>query len=186
MSDWIAEIQSSLSREFGEKPAAATLATVDKSGGPRARTVICRRVADDGSIFITSDARTEKSEQLKASPQAELVLWLPGLREQFRVLGAARFIGAAPSDAPLRQELWRNLSDSTRATFHWPTPGAKKIDPDESFATAVPADAPIPPNFDVIVLRPKRVEHLQLWTQPHRRRRWLLAGKWSAAAELNP
>ena len=186
MSDWIAELQSSLSREFGDKPIVATLATVDKSGAPRARSIICRRVADDGSLFITTDSRSEKSEQLKATPQTEIVFWLPGLREQFRVLGAARTIGVAPSDAPLRQELWRGLSDATRATFHWPSPGAKKIDPDSSFADAIGADAPIPANFDVIVIRPKRVEHLQLWTQPHRRRRWMLAGKWSAAAELNP
>jgi PPOX class probable FMN-dependent enzyme len=186
MSEWIGELQSAISREFGDKPAVATLATIDKAGAPRARTVICRRVTDDGSIVITSDSRTEKVEQLKASPQAEIVIYLPNLREQYRVLGAARIIGSAPSDAPLRQELWRGLSDSTRATFHWPSPGARKIDPDDSFAIAVNADQPIPQNFDVIVIRPKRVEHLQLWAQPHRRRRWMLAGKWSAASELNP
>jgi pyridoxamine 5'-phosphate oxidase len=186
MSEWIAELQSAISREFGDKPAVATLATIEKSGGPRARSVVCRRVLDDGSIVITSDSRTEKVEQLKASPQAEIVLYLPALREQYRLLGSARIAGVAPSDVPLRQELWRGLSDATRATFHWPSPGAKKLDPDESFISALAADAPIPQNFDVIVIRPKRVEHLQLWTKPHRRRRWMMAGKWSAAMELNP
>jgi pyridoxamine 5'-phosphate oxidase len=186
MSEWIGELQSALSREFGDKPMTATLATVDKSGAPRARTVVCRRVMEDGSFCIASDARTEKTEQLKAMPQAELVFWLPTLREQYRVLGAARIAGVAPSDTPLRQELWRGLSDASRATFRWPSPGAKRFDSEEAFVAAVSVDAEIPTNFDVIVIRPKRVEHLQLSTHPHRRRRWMLAGKWSAASELNP
>ena len=44
----------------------------------------------------------------------------------------------------------------------------------------------VPPNFELIVVRPRRVEHLQLSVHPHRRRRWMLAGNWSAAAEVNP
>lgn len=185
MSEWIDEFQAALAREFGDKPCVATLATVDKSGAPRARTVVCRRVGAEGSLYVASDARSEKNEQLRGSPQAEVVFWLPGLREQFRVLGSARIVGLTPDD-PARAELWREMSDSARALFFWPSPGAKRVDPPEAFPQAVPASADVPANFEVIVVRPRRVEHLNLNVHPHERRRWMLAGKWSAGADLNP
>jgi pyridoxamine 5'-phosphate oxidase len=185
MSDWIGELQSALDLEFAGKPRVATLATVDKTGAPRARSVVCRRVGPDGSIYVASDARSEKNEQLKASPQSEVVFWLPGTREQFRVGGSAKVVGPAVGD-PARLEIWRAMSDAARALFAWPTPGAKRLDPPEAFAKAVSADVEPPPHFELIVVRPRRVEHLQLAEHPHRRRRWLLAGKWSGAAEVNP
>jgi PPOX class probable FMN-dependent enzyme len=192
MSEWIGELRSALTREFGDgKPCVATLATVDRSGAPRARTVVCRRVADDGTLYVASDARSEKNDQVKASAQAEVVFWLPTLREQYRVLGSVRVGGPAAAGTggtgdPARAELWRAMSDAGRALFLWASPGARRVDAPEAFPTAVPAAAAVPPNFELIVVRPRRVEHLQLTVHPHRRRRWMLAGKWSAAAELNP
>ncbi len=199
MSEWIGELRSALAREFGEgKPHIATLATVDRGGSPRARTVVCRRVAADGSLCVVSDARSEKNDHVKANPQAEVVFWLPTLREQYRVLGSVRMAGAAATNGgtggtgggsgidPVRLELWRAMSDPARALFFWPSPGVRRVDPPEAFPQAVPASADVPPTFEVIIVRPKRVEHLQLTVHPHRRRRWMLAGKWSAAAELNP
>jgi pyridoxamine 5'-phosphate oxidase len=185
MSEWIGELTAALTREFGDKPHVATLATIDKTGAPRARTVICRRVGADGSVSIASDARSEKNEQLRAVAQAEVVFWLPAAREQYRILGSTRVQGAVPAD-PARAEIWRSMSDAARALFAWPTPGARRIDAPEAFPQAVPADAPVPANFELIVVRPRRVEHLQLSAHPHRRRRWMLAGKWSAGAEVNP
>jgi len=185
MIDWIGELQAALGREYGDKPQLATLATVDRSGAPRARTVVCRRVADDGNVLIVSDSRSEKNDQLKSSPQAEVVFWLPTLREQFRVLGTTRITGSSPPD-PIRLDVWREMSAAARALFTWPAPGARKVDPPEAFRLEVDPAAPPPANFELITLRPRRVEHLQLSVHPHRRRRWMLAGKWSAAAELNP
>ncbi|MDB5294219.1 MAG: hypothetical protein JWO31_202 [Phycisphaerales bacterium] len=192
MSEWIDELRAALTREFGDgKPQVCTMATVDRAGAPRARTVVCRRVSADGAVHVVSDARTEKNEQVKAAPQTEVVFWLPAAREQYRVLGSIRVAGPAPgggptSPDPARDELWRAMSDPARALFYWPTPGARRSDEPAAFPKAAgPGDGP-PPNFEVLVVRPKRVEHLQLAVHPHRRRRWLLAGKWSAAAELNP
>lgn len=185
MSEWIGELQSALEREFGDRPTVATLATVDRGGAPRARTVVCRRVLDDGSVLIVSDSRSEKNEQLKANQQAEVVFWLPGLREQFRILGSARIGGIAAPD-PLRLEVWRAMSDPARALFFWPSPGVRRVDSPEAFPKATPATVEPPSSFELIIIRPRRVEHLQLTVHPHRRRRWMLAGKWSTAAELNP
>ncbi|HEX8912574.1 MAG TPA: pyridoxamine 5'-phosphate oxidase family protein [Humisphaera sp.] len=185
MSEWIGELQSALTREFGDKPNVATLATVDKGGAPRARTVVCRRVQPDGSVLVASDARSEKNEQVKGTQQAEVVFWLPTLREQYRLFGSTRVMLPNPPEAA-RLEVWRAMSDAARALFFWPSPGAKRVEPDESFPKAVDAGQSPPNNFEVIVVRPRKVEHLNLNGHPHRRRRWMLAGKWTAAAEVNP
>ena len=168
MSEWIGELRSALVREFVDgKPHVATLATVDRGGSPRAR-----------------------NDKVKANPQAEVVFWLHTLREQYRLHGSAKVGGTGHAnggaDDPVRADLWRAMSDAARALFAWPRPGVRRADPAEAFPQAVPADAAVPPNFELIVVRPRRVEHLQLAVHPHRRRRWMLAGKWSAAAELNP
>jgi pyridoxamine 5'-phosphate oxidase len=185
MSEWIGELRSALAGEYGDRPSFATLATVDKGGSPRARTVVCRKVADDGTIYIASDARSEKNEQVRANAQAEVVFWLPTLREQFRLFGSTRVMAANPAEAA-RADLWRALSDAARALFFWPSPGARRIDPPEAYPQAMTADQPVPANFEVIIVKPRRVEHLSLSVHPHRRRRWMLAGKWTAAAEINP
>jgi pyridoxamine 5'-phosphate oxidase len=186
MSEWVGDLARALEREFGgERPRVCMLATVDKGGLPRARSVVCRRVGPDGTVWVASDARSEKNEHVKAHPQAEVVFWLPSLREQFRVQGSVKVIGESSRD-PARAELWRELSDEARALFFWPTPGAKRVDAPESFTQAVDADKPPPAAFEVLVVRPRRVEHLQLAPHPHRRRRWMLAGNWNAGIEVNP
>ena len=185
MSEWIGELVAALAREFGDKPHVATLATVDKSGAPRARTVICRKVSAEGAVLVVSDARSEKNEQLKAVPQAEVVFWLPTLREQYRVFGSTRMMSASLPD-PARLDMWKSLSDAARALFFWPSPGIRRLDQPDAFPQAVSAETPPPTSFEVLMVRPRRVEHLQLNMHPHRRRRWMLAGKWSAASEINP
>jgi pyridoxamine 5'-phosphate oxidase len=186
MSEWALELTRALGEEYGsDKPRICTLATVDKTGLPRARSVVCRRVGPDGAIWLASDARSEKNEHVKANPQAEVVFWLPTRREQFRVQGSVKVLGE-PARDPARAELWRELSDEARALFFWPTPGAKKLDTAGAFPKVVDAEKPPPASFEVLILRPRRVEHLQLNPYPHRRRRWMLAGKWTAASEVNP
>src|SRR3954463_5584412 len=125
MSEWVGELTRALSEEFGEQPLVCTLATVDKAGAPRARSVICRKVGSDGSLIITSDGRKEKNEQVKAVPQGEVVFWLPKLRGQLRLFGAMK--RTSDGRDPMRAEIWKLLSDSTRAMFFWPSPGAKRV-----------------------------------------------------------
>ena len=185
MSEWVEELSRALKEEFGDGPHVCALATIDKNGSPRNRSVVCRKISPDGSLWVVSDARSEKNEQLKAAPNAEVCFWLPGRREQFRVGGSVKIWGGAANE-PGRLEVWKGLSDASRALFFWPSPGAKRLDPPENFPPAAEASRPPPPSFEVLILRPRRVEQLQLAPHPHRRRRWMLAGNWSAAAEVNP
>src|SRR5215213_3847478 len=101
MSEWAVELTRALGEEYGgERPRVCTLATVDKAGLPRARSVVCRRVGPDGAIWLASDARSEKNEHVKASPQAEVVFWLPTRREQFRVQGGQGAGRGGPRPGP--------------------------------------------------------------------------------------
>src|SRR3954470_22541307 len=86
--DWLVELSASMGSVQRSTPLIATLATVDWQGRPRARSVVCRRIdEEDGSVWIASDARTEKNEHARESKLAELVIWLPQPREQFRLFG---------------------------------------------------------------------------------------------------
>jgi pyridoxamine 5'-phosphate oxidase len=177
MTEWLAILKQSVAGEWDNPPIIAALATVDSTGHPNVRHVVCRRIDDGGSISITSDARTAKNQHIRHNPNVELSLWLPAKRQQFRIAGTIAI-------DPRREDIWRHLSDSTRATFFWPTPGDPR-DRDQIFADAVPATVTPPPNFELLLLSPDQVEHLELSPHPHRRRRWRRATNWTLE-ELNP
>jgi len=177
MTDWLAILKESVHEEWENRPVVASLATVDASSNPHVRHVICRLIDDQGNITITSDARSAKNLQIRGNPHVELSLWLPQKRQQFRIAGTI-------STDSRRDEIWRNLSDSTRATFFWPTPGQPRT-ADQSFDDAIPDTVTPPPNFEVLLLTPDQVEHLDLNPHPHRRRRWLRSTNW-IVEELNP
>lgn len=159
------------------------LATVDAAGAPRVRSVVCRKVDDDGSLLFASDTRSEKHDQLVRDPRAEAVCWLPTIREQFRFAGAVELIGGDFLEGS-RIEIWRSMPPQSRAVFSWPSPGTPKDWPDERFAQSV--DVPEPPkNFEILSLIPHAVERLELSRHPHRRTRWRSATGW-LPEELNP
>lgn len=183
--DWLPILRRDLDVEFGQRPRVATVATVDADGRPRARSVVIRQIDDDGSVCFVSDARSEKNSHLRRVPFAELVLWLPTNRVQFRLAGRATVAGRG--DRPeLIDELWASLPGGSRALFAWPAPGrARSADEDDAFATDLPATAPPPDTFEVIVVVPDQVERLELGTTPHRRVRWSGQTGWRAE-EINP
>lgn len=183
MLSWLAELLTALQNEYGEKPRVMVLATVDRSGAPHARSLICRRLDDDGRIYAATDARSEKSGQLQGDRRAELVFWLPTLRLQFRISGETKLI-AFPEDEPLRKEIWRELSDQARSLFFWPTPGVA-ADSDDAFAEAVSADVAPPRAFEILMVEPKQVDRLSLGTHPHRRRLWRADTNWTGV-DVNP
>jgi PPOX class probable FMN-dependent enzyme len=169
-------------------PLIGTLATVDAAGAPRARSVVCREVGDDGSLWVTSDARSDKADHLRRRPEAELVFWRPASREQFRFVGRVELITSTSGDAAARERHWRRLTDASRAMFRWPAPGRPRTTHDNdagAFPASVAPEAAVPDSFEVIVLHPTCVERLQLAPQPHRRTRWREAGGWSAEP-INP
>ncbi len=166
--------------EFHSRRIVATLATVDRDGSPRARTVVVRSFnADDNSLWMTTDSRTGKMQELEVRPLAEVVFWMPHERQQFRLRGTMEIV----RDGSAREELWKGLNESTRAMFFWPTPGALREDGFQFVPTVPPG--PAPAEFILLILKPNLVEALELNEMPHRRRRWAEANQWQMTL-VNP
>ena len=192
--EWIDELRAALDREQSAMsngassarrgvPRVATLATVDRSGAPHARSVICRRIDADGLLHFVSDARANKNQDVRGEPRVEVVFWVPSVQAQFRVAGEMRVMSLG-QDEPLRRQLWRELTDETRALFHFPTPGIA-VAADEVYPRAVSSDVLPPGTFEVLILKPAQVERLNIATFPHRRRRWRADANWSGV-DVNP
>src|SRR3954469_9056592 len=103
---WLQLLRDALDLEFAEgRPRVATLATVGEDGRPRARNVVVRRIDDDAALHVVSDARSSKNAHLRKTPFAELVLWLPTRREQFRLAVRTQITGHA-DPAGVLLEFW--------------------------------------------------------------------------------
>ena len=179
-ADWLTALRSDLDADHGGR--IATLATVDGIR-PQARSVVVRGLGDDGSITITSDGRSAKNAQLRANPAATVLFWMAKVKRQYRLPGAVAILATAD---PRRAAQWAAMGDAARALFAWPSPGQPRDDA-APFPPAVPATAPMPASFEVLVLTPAEVETLDLGQTPHLRRRWTPAGgfTWDCVT-LNP
>ncbi|MEJ7710217.1 MAG: hypothetical protein WKF84_10210 [Pyrinomonadaceae bacterium] len=92
--------------------------------------------------------------------------------------------GRDPRLAAARVRVWEALSTNSRQTFSWPPPGEKRASAD---AFQHPAPVSPPPNFALIILKPERVERLDLTQHPHKRILYSLAEDASWSQELlNP
>jgi pyridoxamine 5'-phosphate oxidase len=174
MAEWMKELTTLAEAEFHARRIVATLATIDPAGRPRARTVFIRWFDEaETTIWITTDARSPKVQDLSRTAVGELVIWTPHERQQFRLLGPVEVVRSGP----VREELWSQLQDASRAMFFGPAPG-DPFDQAASFPTTVAQDAPVPDTFVLLALRPTEVESLELNYTPHRRRRWRRDERW--------
>ena len=160
-------------------PIVLSLATVDRNGDPRVRSVVCRRVDDNGALWITSDARSSKNTELKSHPRVAASCWLMDLGLQFQFAGDAKI----DRDPDRRQAVWASLKGKTKATFLGPDPGTARSHADH-FVTDCDDEYP-PESFSLIILRPTQVELLDVRPSPHLRWRWVLQSEWQIL-ELNP
>ena len=62
------------------------LATMNRDGTPRVRTVVFRDFVDETLSFVT-DGRSQKVEELQHQSIVEVVWYFQGSREQFRLRG---------------------------------------------------------------------------------------------------
>ena len=79
-------------------PEAMVLATVDASGLPDARVVLCKHADENGFVFYTN-AESAKGVELAANPKAALLFHWKSLRRQIRVRGAVAKVSDSESDA---------------------------------------------------------------------------------------
>ncbi|MGD1036014.1 MAG: pyridoxamine 5'-phosphate oxidase [Roseiarcus sp.] len=91
---WLAEASE---RELND-PEAMTLASVDDSGLPDARMLLCKQADERGLVFYTN-AQSAKGRQLAATPKAAALFHWKSLRRQVRLRGAVATIGESEADA---------------------------------------------------------------------------------------
>ncbi len=79
-------------------PEAMTLATVDATGLPDARMVLCKGADARGIVFYTN-IESAKGRELRDQPRAAALFHWKSLRRQVRFRGAVAQVTAAESDA---------------------------------------------------------------------------------------
>jgi pyridoxamine 5'-phosphate oxidase len=80
------------------EPNAMTLATVDATGQPSARTVLLKAVDRRGLTFYTN-LESRKARELAANPKAALLFWWPPQGRQVRFEGEIEPVDQAEADA---------------------------------------------------------------------------------------
>ncbi len=138
---------------------------------------------------MVSDVRSAKFEELAGNSWAEVCWYFPRTREQFRLGGRVTVVSEETPLESLREarlDVWRGLSDSTRQSFTWPSPGRPR-DAIAGFLHGFPDDDSPLPSFGLLVLDPCSVNHLELDGNPQSR--WISDrdddGGWTTR-EVNP
>lgn len=142
-------------------PTAMTVATVDATGRPSARTVLLKAHDARGFVFYTNfDSR--KGRQLAANPQAALLFLWKTLREQVqvRIEGSIEPVSVAEADAyfatrprPSQVGAWASLQSQTlpsREVFE-----ARFAAFEQRFAGG---DVPRPPHWSGFRVVPELIE----------------------------
>ena len=165
------------------------LATIREDGKPANRTVVFRGFLDDDHVQIVTDQRSEKVQQLVQQPWGEVCWYFPKTREQFRLMGSLTLIDSDCTDEHLlgaRQSLWKTLSDKARSQFTWPFPGHPR-ESDEAVQTNLSLPEYPVKHFCLLLLSPRRVDHLELRGDPQNRYIYELTDtqEWSIRA-VNP
>ncbi len=149
------------------------LATIRADGRPANRTVVFRGFleATNKLKFIT-DARSEKADQIKQQPWAEICWYFPNTREQFRITGDLILVGSDNCDPTLqktRSSQWQELSDAARLQFAWPDPGKPRVKEQAAFEPPPPDPKQPLVDFCLLLLDPVQVDHLELRGDPQNR-----------------
>ena len=167
------------------------LATVDPQGLPANRTVVFRGFLEDtNQLQLITDSRSNKITHIKANPWAEICWYFSKSREQFRLFGQLILVTATdlePTWQSARQQAWQKLSDAARLQFSWPKPGEKRVANPEAFSSATPSTTEPVINFCLLLLKPEKVDHLELRGEPQNRCLYLLQKDqtWSVQS-INP
>lgn len=79
------------------EPNAMTIATVTKSGKPRARIVLLKGFDERGFVFYTN-YHSHKGQELADNPQAAIAFWWAELERQVRIEGRVLKVSDQESD----------------------------------------------------------------------------------------
>ena len=101
---WLAE---AVKQSVQKNPNAMTLATVDASGQPSARVVLCKKFsADPGYLVFYTNYRSRKAEELDDNPATAACFHWDPLGRQIRLEGISVRSPAEESDAYFASRHW--------------------------------------------------------------------------------
>ena len=181
MVPWLSAFRTALTQNRRQR--YVQVATASRATGPTVRTVVLRRLEDDGTLIFFTDTRSEKIAQLKEDDRMELHTWWTKGRVQFRLRGRAR-VSVEPSDAR-RKELWRELQEDDLVRFLGAAPGtARNGTPPASELLAI--EGGVADTFALIRMTPEQVDVLRLHPEAHVRTRYRREGEGWAVLDVEP
>ncbi|MEM8664129.1 MAG: pyridoxamine 5'-phosphate oxidase, partial [Pseudomonadota bacterium] len=142
-------------------PHAMTLATVDASGMPDARTVLMKGNDARGFVFYTNTT-SAKGEELAQNPAAALLFHWKSLGRQVRVRGPVSLVDAAEADAyfasrPRGSQIGAWASDQSRPATDRAELQRRVDEREAEFAGTVPR----PPHWTGYRVSPVQMEFWQ-------------------------
>lgn len=183
---WLAEAWA---RAEQPNPNAMTLATVDATGRPAARIVLCKDiVADPGYVAFYTNYHSRKGRDLTDNPRAAIVLHWDHAHRQVRMEGQVLRAPAADSDAYFASRPWQRRIGAWASAQSEPVGAHADLqqavkETARRFGTPVPGPEDDPREPDVIIPRPPHwggyrlwVDAVELWVEGesriHDRARW--------------
>lgn len=141
------------------QPEAAVLATTTLDGLPSARTVLVKRIVDDGVVFFTNYS-SRKGREIASNPVGALCATWHGLHRQVRLVGHLAHIPGDESDA-----YWASRPPGSRLSAA-ASPQSEVVPDRKTLEDAVAAlaalhptgDVPRPANWGGYLLTPIEVE----------------------------
>ena len=151
------------------------IATISKDNLPKIRTVVFRGWSTPYSMLIYTDQRSEKINDINNNNNVEILWLFPKGKSQYRLSGEAY-------EVKENIKFWDNLSENSKATWFWPSPGEKLS---QKSAYDTPKRLKRPSTFTVLEVKMNYVERLKLEKPIHKRCCWSKNNGWKRI-ELNP
>ena len=148
-------LDDAMQQRAQRNPNAMTLASVDSTGTPSARIVLCKEfVADPGYLVFYTNYRSRKGLDIAERPHVALVMHWDSLGRQVRIEGQAVM---SPADESDRYFATRDRGSQLGA---WGSDQSQPIASREAFATQVEQRAA---RFDDVVQRPPHWGGFRVW-----------------------
>mgnify|MGYP006276555445 CR=1 FL=1 len=178
-ADWFAEANT---RKLQPNPDAMTLATVDATGRPSARIVLCKQlIAPAGYVVFFTNYQSRKGQALTNLPYAATVFHWDHLHRQVRLEGRIVKSPAQESDAyfnqrPLASQVGAWASQQSQPLASRAQLAAQVTSINKQFGineTSTTTQVPRPAHWGGFRLW---IEHIELWVEGpgrvHDRARW--------------
>jgi pyridoxamine 5'-phosphate oxidase len=148
------------------EPNAMTLATVDDTGAPSARTVLLKEADARGFVFYTNYGSRKGTEIGTGGPVALVFAWIPQHR-QVTVRGFAERVGREETQAYFRQRPWDSRIGAWASRQSQPLDHRSALDARWAQLAARwpdhgnPDDVPVPDHWGGFVVRAVELEFWQ-------------------------